>query len=447
VVSLVLVAALVIVGWQARQAVRESARAQAMQNFVVGLFETAGGVPAGAPVDVHRLLDDGERRIERELDNQPVARAELLGVIARLRSGLGDYTAAHELLLRQAALVDALPDAPSSLRLQSATDLGRVLRLTGEIDGCMARMRPLLALARRSEHRLPVPASAFYSQLGRCHAAARDIDEARALYMRSLELRRNALRDDAGVVENLADLANLHAATGNTARALTASRAALALLHDTAGERHPLAVDLLRSLCSFERDASNTVAAERDCRQSLALAMELRGPQHHATIDARRQLAAVHVDQGRLADAENEFRDTLAWLVARLGEDHVDVARGRSSLAIVAWERGDIDAALRDLDRSVETWRRHRSQVQLAGGLFNQALVLHSAGRDAQALPALLESLALRRETFGEHHGLVGDTLRLLGEVQAALGHDEALASLRQAQALTREGYGAQHSH
>src|SRR5690606_2416178 len=217
--------------------------------------------------------------------------------------------------------------------------------------------------------------------------------------------------------------------------------------HDTAGERHPLAVDLLRSLCSFERDASNTVAAERDCRQSLALAMELRGPQHHATIDARRQLAAVHVDQGRLADAENEFRDTLAWLVARLGDNHVDVARGRSSLAIVAWERGDIDAALDGLGQSVDTWRRHRSRVQLAGGLFNQAMVLHSAGRDAQALPPLLESLALRREAFGERHGLVGDTLHLLGEVQAALGHDQALASLRQAQALTREGYGAQHSH
>ncbi|MGY1408408.1 MULTISPECIES: protein kinase domain-containing protein [unclassified Luteimonas] len=447
VVSLVLVAALGIVAWQARQAVRESARAQAMQNFVVGLFETAGGVPAGAPVDIHRLLDDGERRIERELGNQPVARAELLGVVARLRSGLGDYVAAHELLRRQAKLVDTLPEAPPSLRLQSATDLGRVLRLTGDTDGCLAGMQPLLALARRSEHRLPVPVSAFYTQLGRCHAAGRDIEDARALYMRALALRRDPLHDDAGVVENLADLANLHAATGNTARALTASRAALALLHDTAGERHPLAIDLLRSLCSLERDASNTVVAEGHCRQALALAMELRGPQHHATIDARRQLAAVHVDQGRLAEAENEFRDTLAWLVARLGEDHVDVARGRSSLAIVAWERGDIDAALRGLARSVDTWRRHRSQLQLAGGLFNQAMVLHSAGRDEQALPLLLESLALRREAYGERHGLVGDTLRLLGEVQAAHGRDEALASLRQAQALTRDGYGAQHSH
>jgi serine/threonine protein kinase/tetratricopeptide (TPR) repeat protein len=447
VVSLVLVAALGIVTWQARQAVSESARAQAMQNFVVGLFETAGGVPAGAPVDIHRLLDDGERRIERELGNQPVARAELLGVVARLRAGLGDYAAAHELLRRQAAQVDALPDAPPSLRLQSATDLGRVLRLTGDTEGCLARMQPLLPLARRSEHRLPVPVSAFYTQLGRCQAAARMLEEARVLYMRSLALRREPLNDDAGVVENLADLANLHAAAGDTRRALAASRAALALLRSTVGERHPLAIDLLRALCSFERDSSDTVAAEQYCRRAVALALELRGARHHSTIDARRQLAAVHVDQGRLAEAEAEFRDTLAWLVARLGQDHADVARSRASLAIVAWERGQVDAALRDLARSVDSWRRHGNQAPLAGGLFNQAMVLHSAGRHAEALPLLRESLQLRRAAYGDDHALVGDTLRLLGEVQAALGDPAALASLRKAQALTREGYGAQHSH
>ncbi len=447
VVSLVLVAALGIVAWQARQAVSESARAQAMQNFVVGLFETAGGVPTGAPVDIHRLLDDGERRIERELRNQPVARAELLGVVARLRSGLGDYAAAHALLRRQVALVDALPDAPPSLRLQSATDMGRVLRLTGQADACLERMQPLLVLARRSEHRLPLPASAFYTQLGRCHASSRGLEDARALYLRSLSLRRNVLGDHAGVVENLGDLANLHAAAGDTGRALAASRAALALLRTTLGERHPLAIDLLRAQCSYERDASNTEAAERDCRRALELALELRGAQHHATIDARRQLAALYVDQGRLADAETEFRDTLAWLVARLGPDHADVARARASLAIVAWERGHLDTAVVDLRRSIATWRRQQSGVQLSGGLFNLAMVLHSAGRDAEALPLLAESLELRRRAYGDGHGLVGDTLRLLGEVQAALGDDAAQASLEQAQALTRTGYGAQHSH
>lgn len=445
-IAVVLVSALAIVAWQARQALQESARAQAMQDFVVGLFETAGDVPSDASVDVRQLIENGERRIESELAHQPEARAELLGVVARLRTGLGDYNEALEVLLRQAALIESLDDAPASLRLRSATDLGRVLRLKGDISGCEARMQPLAGLARDHERRLPLPVSAFYTQLGRCHAAARRLSDARALYVRSLGLRRDQLGDNPGMVENLSDLAALHAAAGDTARALDGTRSALTLLRGSEGARHPLAIDLLRNLCSLQREAGDLPAAERDCRQALALALELRGASHHATIDARRQLAALHVDLGRFTEAEAEFRDTLDWMTARLGERHSDVARSRNSLAIVAWERGDVDTALREMSAAVDIWREGGGPP-LAAGLFNQAMLLHGLGRHADALPLLRESLALRREAFGPRHGLVGDTLRLVGEVEAALGHADARETLRQAQSLTRSAYGARHSH
>src|SRR5690606_11933621 len=145
------------------------------------------------------LIENGERRIESELARQPLARAELLGVVARLRAGLGDYNEALEVLLRQARLVESLDDAPASLRLQSATDLGRVLRLKGDISGCVERMQSLAKLARDHERRLPLPVSAYYTQLGRCHAAARRIEDARVLYVHSLGLRRDQLGDNPGI--------------------------------------------------------------------------------------------------------------------------------------------------------------------------------------------------------------------------------------------------------
>src|SRR5699024_10992539 len=55
-VAVVLSTALGIVAWQARQAVQEASRAQALQDFVVGLFENAGTTPEGAPLDVRQLL-------------------------------------------------------------------------------------------------------------------------------------------------------------------------------------------------------------------------------------------------------------------------------------------------------------------------------------------------------------------------------------------------------
>ena len=448
IVSAVLVVAFGVIAWQARQAISENARAQAMQRFVVALFENAGSSPASAPLDVRQLLTAGVQRGERELARQPVVRAELLGLIARLRIGLGDYDEALVLLERQAMIVADVDNVPDSLRLQAAADLGRTLRLLGRNEDCVATMQPLHVLATREDRRLPLIASDFYSQLGRCQRNTGQLDAARLLFLRSLALRRDPLRNDPGIVENLADLAALHSDAGDSARALDETRAALALLRSSVGERHPLGIELLRNLCSLQREQSDVRGAERDCAQALALALEVHGPQHHATIDARRQLAAIHVDQGRLAEAQAEFQDTLAWLVARLGTVNPDVAQNYNSLGIVAWERGDIDAALEFMQQAVAIWRDTGRPSMFASVLFNQAMVLHSAGRDREARLMLVEVLRLRRDAFGDRHGMVGDTLRLLGEVEAALGdEDEARRTLQQAVAITREGYGPRHSH
>jgi serine/threonine protein kinase len=447
-IACVLLTALGIVAWQAQQAVQDAARAQAMQGFVVGLFEQAGATPVDTPLDVRRLLEAGVERGDLELAQQPVARAELFGLIARLRASLGDYEQALALLRRQAAIVDALDDAPASLRLESVTDLGRTQRLLGEHAACAAAMAPWESLARREERRLPVHAAEFHSQLGRCRRGTGERELARVAFQRSLAIRRYAAQDEAGIVENLSDLAALRSDAGDSRRALQEQRAALAQLRAEVGERHPLAIELLRTLCSLQREQSDMRGAERDCRRALALSLDLHGAQHRSTVDARRQLAALLVDQGRLSEAEAEFSDTHAWLVARLGQEHADVARNYNSLAIVAWERGDIDAALRDIRQAIGTWRRQHHPQMLGNGLFNQAMILHGAGRMDEARPLLLESLRLRQAQFGAGHGLVGDTWRLLGEVDAARGREHAArTALERALRLTAASYGPAHSH
>jgi serine/threonine protein kinase len=442
----VLVAALATVAWQGQQAVQQAARARALQTFMVGLFENAGSTSGGAPLDIRRLLEEGVRRGELELAQQPVALAELLGVISRLRAGLGDYAQALELQERQAAIVAGIAHPPPGLRLQAATDIGRTRRLLGQFDACRQTMQPLQGLALREQDRAPQLAAEFHTQLARCQRDAGDLDAARAGFQRALAIRRAAPQSDAGVVESLSDLAVLHAAVGQNAVALREQHAALDLLRTRLGRRHPQAVDILRATCSLQRELGDLTAAEADCREALQLALDAQGPQHRASVDVRRQLAALLVDKGRLGEAEVIFRDAHAWLLTRLGSEHGDVARNATSLAIVAWERGDFDAAISGLQGAIATWRRLGDDAMLASALFNQALVLHETGDQARAARLLEESLRLRSARFGSDDGVVGSTLRLAGEVQAAQGrYAEALASLRKAVALTSAAYGASH--
>ncbi|MFC5578949.1 protein kinase [Lysobacter niabensis] len=446
-VTLVLGVSISLVAWQARQALAEAARAQALQEFMVGLFDQAGGAP-GRAMDLRNLLAAAEARHRADPSLQPRTRAELLGLLARLRLGLGDYKEAAQLLREQSGIVRNTRNIPDSLLLESLTLRGQLLALQGNAPLCIDLMQPSLDLARSEQAQLRTQSSQFYSQLGRCRRAAGERQGARQMFERALAVRRESPADEAGIVESLVDLATLQDDAGDTAAAMRGLDEAMSQLRDHVGVRHPLAVSILRSRCALRREQGDAAHAELDCQEALTLALQLHGGDSRAGIDARRQLAALHVDQGRYAQAQREFAETQAWLVARLGPEHPDVARNYSSLGITAWERGDLGAALPALAHAVAIWRTGTNKTLLAAGLFNQALVLHDSGADAEAWPLLQESRALRVAQFGQAHGLVGDTDRLIGVVAAALGRTaEAKASLRNAVVLTRRTYGPAHSH
>ena len=442
-VTAMLSTALGIVAWQAREAVQEASRAQAMQDFVSSLFETAANAPRGAPVDLRALLDAGIARGNRELARQPRARAELFGMVARLRLGLGDDREAMALLDQQARILAGLADVPAGLRIESLTLRGGALRELGQARACVEAMQPGLGLAEREEAQLPAQVGEFYTALGRCRRATGERRSARGLFERALALRRDPLDDKPGVVENLVDLANLHADAGESDEALRGLREALAQLRQQVGDRHPLAVTILRAIGGQQRRTGELRAAERTLREALALSETLHGATHPDTLDAHRQLAMVYADQGRFLAAEQDLRAIHPLLVERLGEQHREVGASWNRLGVVAWELGDLDEAQRSLARAVAIWRAPDGRNLLPRGLSNQAVVLHAAGRNADAMKALQEARRLRTALYGERHPLVGETDRMLGEVLVALGRDAAArARFELAIELTTAGYG-----
>jgi serine/threonine-protein kinase len=444
--TVILIGALGASLWQSQQAVREAARAQAMQNFVIGLFDNAGSTQQGNAFDARELLAAGERRGERELARQPLAHAELLGVIARLRIGLGDYREALKLLERQDQLLGSVGSSPpEGLRLEGATQRGRVLALMGRPRDCIDAMLPLESQIGRLQLQLPQQSADFLSQDGRCRRAVADRQTARQMFQRS-QLIRRGVRDQIGVAESLVDLAGLESDMGNADGAIRGLNAALVHLHQYGGERHPLTIDIERSMASLYRTRGDSQTALLHYQRALELANEIHGAQHPATLAVRRQMAAVQVDLGHFRQAAAQMKQLHGMTMAALGPYHRETGSSWNSMGIIAWELGDGETAITDLAHAVSIWRYPDNRQQLPGGLYNYGMVLHDAGRDDQALAALLEARRLRVELFGASHALVGDTDRLIGEVLAARGkQQEAETYFERAEVLTRIGYGAGH--
>jgi eukaryotic-like serine/threonine-protein kinase len=437
----VLTSALGLVTWQAEQARKEAKRAQALQNFVTSLFEQTGG-NTGASLDVRDLLHAGEQRANRELAAQPLARAELFGVLAKLRLGLGDDQEAERLLILQSKLLAPLEEeVPDSLRLSSASDLGLAQRKLGKTTACIAQMTLMEDEARNQQRVLPAQAAAFYSELGRCQRAARKRSLARVLFQRSLEIRRNTIKDTAGVVENLGDLAALERDELNTSEALKRYRDALALLQTNVGERHVLAIDLLLNICDLQRDAGQYSMAGRACEDGWRLAVDLRGSDHPDAIRAHRELATIRYRQGRLSEAEIALRDIRKQLLAQKRSER-DLAVLDPAildidglLALIALDRDTPREALVLFDRIEAATRKIGDRPRLINTLAGKARALIISDRAESALPLLREMEKLQTAQLGAEHLAVSNTIRMQAQALAAMG-DATRARARFVEAL-----------
>ncbi|MCE7032201.1 serine/threonine protein kinase [Lysobacter sp. GX 14042] len=261
--SLVVLAAFGLVAWQARQSAAEVGRAQAMQAFMVGVFEHADQGPAGQPVSLRELLTRTVERADRELAGQPLSRAEVLAMVARVRLGLGDLDEASVLLARQERLLRAADDVPPALRLQSRLQQGRLLSLRGEPSRCIELMHRGHADAVRKQAHLPILAAAYHAQLGRCHRQAGELQQARMMFERALVLRRAhpgpTAADEVGI---LVELAGLHADAGRSGMAGIELRAARQRLLADGAPDHPMLADIDRQLAMLQRASAKVRAPE-----------------------------------------------------------------------------------------------------------------------------------------------------------------------------------------
>ncbi len=429
-VCLTLLGLLGFTWWQRQQAIRETARAQALQTFVVGLFESAGVARTGKPLDVETLIDAGELRGDRELALQPLAHAELLGVIARIRIALGQYEEARILLQRQQGLLTTLTDAPPGLRLEAATQRGRVQRLQGDVHGCIATLAPAESRAQRAQAQLPALVSDYYSQLARCRRALGERDAARGLFERSLSLRRSALGDDIGVVENLTDLAALSVDAGDSPQALRGFEGALAQLRKIAGPRHPLAIDILRSIGATQQQMGQTRSAAQSWGEALLLSDDLQGPSHPATLSLRRQHALLLLETGRLDDAQESLAANRPLIEQRYGPASLEAAAAWDALGQVSHELGELDISHDQFLRAARILRDAKAQAALADTLQRDAAVLIEARRAQSALRVLDDIRRLRGQPNP-------DWLRLHAEARLQLDDvSPALRELEEAQRI-----------
>ena len=451
---------------------RESATAEEVSAFLVGLFEDANPSLTRPDVTARQVLEAGAARIERLRVEQPIVASRLMISMSRAYAGLGVYDRslqlAHDALaLRQRNLPAQDPGIAEAMHYvgitegdlrqheQALTTLQGALRLregafgpdalpVGEtlyrIGFVQHRLGNYPAMGAALQRALPIyeravgaeaPATAevlrmlgIYYQLVSDHTAALDS------LQRALRVMEHAYGNDSiRVVDTLQALGRLNWQLGKFPNAIEVYSRALAIKEAYLGPAHPDLGPTLYGIAVSNKDLGALGEAGKYYDRVIALQEKVLGPDDFYLALSLSGYAFLQLELGELDRARAAFTRSLAIAEKKWGPRHPDLRAPLAGLAKTLIEQGDFVTAQAHLERalaivepqfppdhvdvvrtlsSIATLNRRRGEHELARKQFEEVLKRFERGVGVKH-PFATEAL------LG-----MGETLKAAGELERA---------------------------
>jgi tetratricopeptide (TPR) repeat protein len=329
-----------VAGLQRDEALQARARWESITGFLEHMLESPDPASAGPNVTVRQVLEDAARRLDGELEDQPLVQASLRGTIGRTYLALGLF-----------------PEAEAQLRTafrRKSELLGTDHRETalGRID--LASALYALEAYEESAELLKGAADAFRAtggasadlalalgSLGAVRRAQGRIVEAERLQREALGLRtRISGADSLEAAESFNNLAGVLAQRDLLDEARALFEQALAIRRVRLGARHPLVAQSMDNLAQLLQRLGALDEAEMLHREALELELEVLGPDHPDVAVTRRSLAHLMISLGQPEEAEVLLRLCLAAREKSLAATSVPRVATQLDLALLLLRQG-----------------------------------------------------------------------------------------------------------
>ena len=460
VIALSLGVGLVATVWQARRATQQAERAQAVQDFLIGLFEQVDPIKAqGQQLTAQQMLERGQRAVQVKLNDQPRLKALLSGVLATLYDKMDNDASALPLAESRVELARRL-DGPKSLEygdalfqladIQSQLDLQAshalflqardvLVRYPRERAGELLRIEGSIAYLLGSLGRFKESAQVLRSALPgmEAHFGPRSWE---AVHNKGLLLYADT---QIGDLEDAARLIN-----------------EIEPLLDGTGADHLLDTAVVRgNLAMAALQLQRPELSERQARRALADFDRVLGPDSRQTLNIRRLLASALEARGQYEQSAQAYLKVMADTTRALGPDHPSTRLCESTSVDALIMTGRVELA--------EAVSRHALSARPGPDLSPDrrrafenrlGLALIFAGKPGEAGTLLAATADRSRRAHLDHdddharnllflagalqrQGQAGEAARFAGEAAAVLAaapgrHDLLLADAEMTEAL-----------
>jgi eukaryotic-like serine/threonine-protein kinase len=463
IVALALVGFSAGMGLLAKRATRERLAAQKEAQFLEGIFEaTTPDQTQGQQITARELLDQGSKRVDRELAGDPELQGTMLNAIGNAYSALGSYPQAEDLLERAYALRSKTLGNKNTDVATTLFNLAVAIRQQGHYKKAEPLYRESLAIRERNlgEHNSAVAQS--LSQLGEClYLEDRDSD-AEPVLRKAVALDRELNQDSFS--RNY--LALLLKRKGNYPEALSLLREQVDYYRQHMGTDNPEYALALHNLGGTLIDAGDLAGAEAAERQVIEVQRKILGNHHpdlayplnnlgnlllmkgdsqgaeplfresmeirRATVGEKSPLFGLALNNwGRLLQqkgdyegAEKTFKQALATIIAASGPEDWLTARVTASLGVLQFDRGDYAGAERYARQTLDIAQKlgGEKNPQAVAALIDLANAKTFQGDLATAESLLRQAIAIRsKQVSPENPSLITAEVRL-GAVLTAEG-------------------------
>jgi len=418
-----LVAATAVSFYHAQRASEEATRAEAVREFMVGLFKDADPIEGEAGgLTMEEMLDRGATRLERQFHDAPSVSAELHHVLGTAYLSLGQRERSEQHLGRAFELERALHGPSHEHVARSLDGMARLRTKQGRLEEADSLHRAALRMRRR--HLGPVSREAALS-LGGLGLVARKQGD----YVRAEELLREGIEVHQTLV---------------TSGRLDTSQAVRGAPREVLSE-----IAMLKGILGGTLYLQGRYdEAEPYMRDALALHRRAVGEMHSRVATSMNNLAVLLEKQGNAREAEPFYRAALEVKREVLGDDHLRYAASLNNLAVFMYRQSRYREADSLLLRSlaIKTESHGGSHPEVAYSLHNLGGVAEARGAYEEAERRYRRALSIRREALGETHPYTLLTLGNLGNTLAQKGEPKAAEEiLRKTLRLQREKLGSAH--
>ncbi|WP_374673110.1 protein kinase [Ideonella sp.] len=443
-----LVAGLAVALDQAERARREAQRSQAVQAFLVGLFNEVDPAKAqGREPTVRDLMARGERDLQARLADEPALHATLGGLLVQLYLKLGDGRRALPLAEARLALVTREHGEGGPEQAAALIDLARTQTSLGRHEASLATLARARPAIERAASERPVPWLELQVAMADNLMELTRYDEGRATLQAALPgLARQHGPGSFEVASVRSKIATSLAIQGRHAEA----RVALSELEPLLSQdwrAHGMGSASMRSDIGFAQWQLRRFPAAADSLQRAVAELDhLAGRHNSLSIQSQRTLGMVHLDAGHYEMAHRVFADNVERSRAVYGAEDGETALNLSFHVMALMRTGRLpqaEQAARDSVRLATREGAALSASELRGLRRRLGSALLLAGRAAEAV-TVLEAVRAEEVAAGQQDTRHAATLMLHAAALAAAGRAaEGVRAAEASAALWRERGGS----